>query len=270
MPFQHIRISFFVLLALIYVINLKEAYSQEKVLEVGEELQYEVSFGFIKLGYVKFTLSNSRKEGKKLIYNSKTEIKTYPEVPFIKLNEIFESEMESDEKELYSRNFYETNFKDRSITRTDYRFNYPKKLVKIIKETDGNIEKNDRIFIKDNVLYKDELSWHYGARINSFTNRNYNIPVFANSEESSVRYSFNVNKTVIKIEKYDYDIGVIKMEGTCDFTGFFGIKGEFLILLSDDEYRVPVKGYFNSSLGNVVWELISYKKNKWAPPAFLK
>ena len=59
------------------------------------------------------------------------------------------------------------------------------------------------------------------------------------------------------------------MEGTCDYTGFFGFKGEFLILLSDDE-RVPIKAYFNSSLGNVVWELISYKKNKWNLRLFLK
>ena len=60
------------------------------------------------------------------------------------------------------------------------------------------------------------------------------------------------------------------MEGTSDYTGLFGFKGEFLILLSDDEERVPLKAYFNSTLGNVVWELISYKKNKWSPPAFLK
>ncbi len=65
MPFQQIRISFFTI-ALICIFSSNEAYSQEKVLDVGEELQYEVSFGFIKLGYVKFILSNSRKEGKKL------------------------------------------------------------------------------------------------------------------------------------------------------------------------------------------------------------
>jgi hypothetical protein len=87
---------------------------------------------------------------------------------------------------------------------------------------------------------------------------------------SSVRYSFNSNKTVINIEKFDYDISVIKLEWISDFTGIFGFKGEFLILLSDDEYRVPIKAYFSSSLGNVVCELISYKKNLWKPPAFKK
>lgn len=269
MPVQNFRLSFFVL-TLIMSFDTKEAFLQEKVLEVGEELKYEVSYGFIKLGYMKFILSNFRKDGKKSVYNCKLEIKSYPEVPFIKINEIFESEMEFSEDELFSQKFYETNFKERSITRSDYKFNYLKSLVKITKETDGNVEKNIQLPIKKNVRYKDELSWQYDSRINSFTNKNYNIPVFVNEEESSIRYSFNVNKTVINVEKFDYDISVIKMEGISDYTGYFGFKGEFLILLSDDEYRVPIKAYFNSSLGNVVWELISFKKNKWQPPAFLK
>ncbi|MEO8209538.1 MAG: DUF3108 domain-containing protein [bacterium] len=269
MPFQLLRISFFVL-ALILKINTTEAYSQEKVMEVSEELKYEVSYGFIKLGYVKFVLSNFHKEGKKLIYHSKLEVKSYPEVPFIKINEILESEMEISKDGLFSKKFYETDFKDKSITRTDCKFNYIKNYIKLKVETDGNIEKNIPIQIKKNIRYRDELSWQYDSRINSFTNKNFNIPIFVNGEESSVRYSFNVNKTVIKIEKFDYDISVIKMEGTADYTGLFGFKGEFLILLSDDKERVPIKAYFNSTLGNVVWELISFKKTKWNPPAFLK
>lgn len=268
MPFQFLRISFFAW-ALIYY-NAAEAYSQEKVLEVGEELKYEISYGFIKLGYVKFILTGSRKDEKKTIYNSKLEIKSYPEVPFVKLNEIFESEMELDDDILFSKKFYETNFKEKSITRTDCKFSYSKNQVKVVKETDGNIEKDISLPIKKNVFYRDELSWQYDARINSFNNKNYNIPVFTESEETSVRYSFNVNKTVVNIEEFDYDISVIKMEGTSDYTGSFGFKGEFLILLSDDDYRVPIKAYFNSSLGNVVWELVSYKKAKWKPPSFLK
>lgn len=45
----------------------------------------------------------------------------------------------------------------------------------------------------------------------------------------------------MNIDKFKYEISVIKLEGTSDYTGFFGLKGEFLILLSDDDYRVPVK-----------------------------
>ncbi len=248
--------------------NLAEAFSQEKVLDVGEELKYELSYGFIKLGYVKYNITSVRKEGKKTICNAKLEVRSYPEVPFIKINKILESEMEYDDDELFSDKYYETSFKEKSITRTDYKFNYPKSIVKIFKETDGNVERDQRLQIKKDVNYRDEISWQYEYRLNSFSNKNYNIPVFANEEESSVRYSYNNNKTVVKIEKFKYDISVIKMEGISDYLGMFGFKGEFLILLSDDDYRVPIKAYYNSTLGNVVCELISYKKNKWQPPAF--
>jgi hypothetical protein len=269
MPLLITRMSFFAFL-IFFTMNAKEAYLQEKVMEVGEELKYELSFGFIKLGYIKFILSNTHKDGKKTVYNSKLEIKSYPEVPFIKINQIFESEMRYSQEELTSEKFYETSFKEKSITRTDYKFNHKKNIVKVLKETDGNIEKNSDFPVKKNVLYRDELSWQYESRLNSFSNKNYNVPVFANEEESSVRYSYNANKSVVNIENCAYEISVIKLEGISDFSGFFGFKGEFLILLSDDDYRVPVKAYFNSSLGNIVCELISYKKKSWKPPAFSK
>ncbi|MBS1517984.1 MAG: DUF3108 domain-containing protein [Bacteroidetes bacterium] len=269
MIFYILRRSFITAFLLICLIA-NEAFSQEKVLEVGEELKYEISYGFIKLGYMKFVLTNSRKDGKRTIYNAMLEVKTYPEVPFISVNDIFESEMEFSDGELFTNKFYESNFKNRSITRKDCRFNYKKNMIKYTKETDGDMELDLQLPMKENIKYRDELSWQYEFRLNSFSNKNYNIPVFTESEESSVRYSFNVNKTVIKIENTNYDIAVIKMEGTSDFTGLFGFKGEFLVLLSDDDYRIPIKAYFNSSLGNVVLELISYKKSKWTPPPFLK
>ncbi len=269
MPFRKFRMRFFVF-ALIIAVNPKESHSQEKVMDVGEELKYELSYGFIKLGYIKYILSGTHKDGKNLIYNAKLEVKSYPEVPFVKINQIYESEMELDNKELISNKFYETSFKDKSISRLDYKFDYDRNFVRVKQDTDGNTDKKLKVSIKKNVEYRDQLSWQYESRLNSFTNKNYNIPVFANEEESSVRYSYNSNKTVVNIENCEYEISVIKMEGTSDYSGFFGFKGEFLILISDDEFRVPVKAYFNSSLGNVVCELISYKKGNWKPPAFVK
>ncbi len=257
--------------ALLSLLSAEKLFSQEKVLEVGEELVYEVSYGFIKLGTLKYNLTSSHKEGKKLIYNARLEIKTYPEVPFVKLNDIFESEMEITDEKIFTDQFYETNFRERSISRTDCRFDYKKGNIKFKKETDGNIESDKVIKIEDDdTRFRDEITWQYDARRNSFTNKNYIVPVFKDGAETSVKYSFNFNKSVVKIEKFPYDISIIKMEGTADYTGFFGFKGEFLIMLSDDEKRVPIKAYFNSTLGNVVLELISYKKNKWTPPAYLK
>lgn len=265
--FKISRLSASVLVAAL----IQPVFAQEKVLDIGEELKYEVSFGFIKLGYIKYNLTSTHKEGKRIVYNARLEVKTYPEVPFVKLNDIFETEMEDSDEKLFTDQYYETNFREKSISRTDCRFDYKKKQIKLKKEIDGRQEEDRSFVFKDeDTRFRDEVSWQYDARRNSFASKNFIVPIFKDGTESSVRYSFNFNKTLVKIEKFDYDISVIKMEGTSDYTGFFGLKGEFLVMLSDDDQRVPIKAYFNSALGNVALELISYKKDKWKPPAFLK
>jgi hypothetical protein len=265
--------KFFVVTVSVFVISC-EVSSQEydKVLDIGELLKYEISYGFIKLGEVTFTLSNKRKEGKNWIYNAKFQIKTYPEIPFVKVNQIMETEMELEENEdsweLYSRKFYDTRFAEKSISRTEYSFDYKSRVLKVLSETDNVIDKEQVIAIGDNIRYKDRIAWQYNCRMHSFTNRNFNVPVFINDEATSIRYSYNANKTVVNIEKFDYDISVIKLEGTADYTGFFGFTGEFLIMYSADDFRVPIKLFFNSSLGQIVWELKDFKKRNWSPPRY--
>ena len=92
MPLIFPGVRCLILILIISLITI-DAHPQEKVLDIQEELKYELTFGFIKLGYMNFTLSNSRKDEKKTIYNSRLEIKTYPEVPFIEFNQIIESEI---------------------------------------------------------------------------------------------------------------------------------------------------------------------------------
>ncbi|MEZ4689856.1 MAG: DUF3108 domain-containing protein [Ignavibacteria bacterium] len=266
MPFNFPRVSCMILIILISLISV-EAHPQEKVMDVKEELKYEL-FRFYKTGLHEISLSIPvRAEKKQFIIQ--TEIKTYPEVPFIEFNQILNQKWN-----LMTTSYIQENISDQA-SRTN-PFQEPntnsiiKGSIKINVETNGNVEKDISVPIEDGTKYRDRLSWIYESRINSFSNKNFNIPVFANDSISSVRYSFNANKTVVNTETFDYDISVIKLEGITDFTGIFGFKGEFLILLSDDEYRVPIKAYFNSSLGNVTCELISYKKDLWKPPAFKK
>ncbi len=81
-------------------------------------------------------------------HNAKLEVKSYPEVPFVKINQIYESEMELDNKELISNKFYETSFKDKSISRLDYKFDYDRNFVRVKQDTDGNTDKKLKVSIK--------------------------------------------------------------------------------------------------------------------------
>lgn len=244
------------------------SYGQAKVLDQSEELKYTVYFGFIKLGEVKIKMSKIETEDSKKVCNAIGYIKSFDGVPFVTLNNIFESEMEISKEQLYSKKFYATEFKDKDIAKTDYRFNYDSSKVKVIKEMNNKIERNETISFNKGIRFQDGLSIFYSARMNSFANKNYNIPIFINEGQSSVKYSFNINKDVVSVGSVDYDISVIKIAGVADFTGVFGLTGEFVGWFSDDDYRVPIKAQLNVLIGSITLELSSYKKANWKPPVF--
>lgn len=253
---------------LIVLIFLCNSYAENKILEVGEELNYKVYYGFIKLGEVKFKISGYDVSTKR--YTATAELKNYEALPLIKINYFFESTMQSKGDSLYSVRFYSSEFKDKDINHIDYKFDYEKGI--IIAKNDKNFlnEEKKEIKIDEKKRFQDGLSLFYNARIHSLVNKNYIVPVYINSQESTVNYSFNMNKDAVSSDLKDYDMSTIKIIGTAHFIGVFGLTGEFMSWLSDDNARVPLKAKFNVSIGNITLELTSYKKKNWSPPIYDK
>lgn len=243
-------------------------FSHDKILEVGEELSYKVYYGFIKLGEVKFKISSYDAATKK--YTATAELKNYEALPLIKINYFFESTMLSKGDSLYSYRFYSSEFKDKDINHIDYVFDYDKGV--IIAKSDRNFQNEEKkeIKINEKKRFQDGLSLFYNARIHSLVNKNYIVPVYINSQESTVNYSFNMNKDVVSSDLKSYDMSAVKIIGTAHFIGVFGLTGEFMAWLSDDDARVPLKAKFNVSIGNITLELTSYKKKNWSPPVYDK
>ena len=243
-------------------------FSQNKLLEVGEELSYKVYYGFIKLGEVKFKISSYDASTKK--YTATAELKNYEALPLVKINYFFESTMISKGDSLYAYRFYSSEFKEKDINHIDYVFDYEKNV--IIAKSDRNFQNEERkeIKIDANKRFQDGLSLFYDARIHSLVNKNYIVPVYINGDESTVNYSFNMNKDVVSSDLRSYDMSAIKIIGTAHFVGVFGLTGEFVGWLSDDDARVPLKAKFNVSIGSITLELASYKKKNWSPPVYDK
>lgn len=265
---MRMKFPLYILLVSSFFTYSKNLYSQEKILEVGEVLVYEVYYGFIKLGKVDFSVTDTYTEDNKKYYTAIAKIKSYEGVPFVELNYIFSTVMNYDKKEIFTTKFYSTEFKKKSITNIIYDFDYTGGEILIEKETDGNIELESKVTIPENKKYQDGLSLFYNARMQSFENKNYNIPVFINEKDSYVKYSFNLLPDEITIDKFDYDVAVVKIAGSAGFTGVFGLSGEFAAFLSADEFRIPIKAQFNVLIGSVTLELIDYKRKNWVAPRF--
>lgn len=263
-----------ILLSFIFVSHIYP--QQDKIVEIGEELNYSVYYGFIKLGEVKFKITGKSKENKKDLYTSTASIKSFESIPLVNINYIFESIMMYDKSEVHSTKFTATEFKDKSITNIYYTFDYEDKKIRTIKEVDGIEEAKNDFKLEKDKLYQDGLSLFYNARLQSLSDKiketggRYNVPVYINEKESSVRYSFNTKPENVDIDMVDYDIKCIRVAGVADFVGVFGLTGEFAGWFSDDEWRVPIKAKFNVTIGSITLELTSFKKRNWTAPPFNK
>jgi hypothetical protein len=265
-----------IILILFCFILFSNIYVEAQVLEIGEELTYKVYYHFIKLGEVNLKISDKYKEDDYMVYSAIASIKSYEGVPFVNLNYKFLTKMRYKDNELYPLYFNATEFKKKSaearynsITISDYYFDHENNFLKITRQTDMVLERDDTIKFDKLPKFQDGLSVFYNARVGSLKPKPYRIPVFMNEEESNINYSFNMNEDVVSIESADYDISTIKIEGMALFKkAIFGLTGEFTGWLSKDLARVPVKAQFNVIIGKITMELSSYKKAGWKPPKF--
>lgn len=248
---------------MLIVINPSIIFSQGKLFSAGEELKYVVSYGFIKFGEVTMNLADIKKEKEETILSARCNMHSYEGIPFVDLNSIFESDMIFDGKEIYSTRFKATEYHDDGIITIEYKFHYDSALVHVKKVNKGKTERDENIKINKNVRFQDGLSMFYCARLNSFAVKNYMIPVFMNEAETSVNYFFASQPEKISIALFDKDISCMRCSGTANFTGVFGLSGEFSGWFSDDEARIPIKSQLNVTIGSITLELDSFKRVGW-------
>jgi Protein of unknown function (DUF3108) len=251
------------LLTVFCILFITDIYSQDKVLQEGEELNYVVYYGFIKLGEVNTKITGKKVENDVTVYTSRSTMKSYNGIPFVSLNSVFESEMVYDGKQLYSKRFKTVEHKEDATVTIEYKFNYDSNYVYVVKNNNGKIERDEKIKFNPNVKFQDGLSLLYFARVNSFSNENFLVPVFMNEAETSVNYYFSSQNEDVSISNFENEINCRKCNGLANFEGVFGLSGEFIGWFSNDESRIPIKAQLNVMIGNVTLELDSFKRNGW-------
>ena len=54
--------------------------------------------------------------------------------------------------------------------------------------------------------------------------------------------------------------------GTADFTGIYGMSGDFEGWFSNDEARIPILAKMKVIIGSVTIELTRWTRTGWSPP----
>ncbi len=233
-----------------------------QVFDVGEELTYNVRYGFIDLGQVRITTINKVRTATFVGYNCKARIDSYQGVPFVDLHATFESLMDSS---IFSRTFLGKTKEDKSWEFSRYTFDYPHSMV--ILETgnkDTVVEHRDTLEV--NEPYNDGLSLFFFAREHLMSGTQMNIPTLVKEKKVNTSISFSSKRTSVDIDGIDYPIDVVHFDGTAGFVGIFGLTGDFEGWFSNDAARVPVLAKMKVIIGSVTIELMRWKRPGWTPP----
>jgi hypothetical protein len=232
-------------------------------LTIGESLDYEVSYSFIKLGMIKMRVLDKFNRDGRTIYKLKSFIDSY-NIPLVSLHNVFESEMDD---ELFSHQFIGSELIDNEWRYSKYDFNYPKNKAFLEK---GYASKNSIIW-KDTAdlkgkKYQDGLDLFYFARSSLFSQKTLYIPVLITDKTEVTSIKYPCEKDDVDIDAVKYPVDVLKFEGRADFVGIMGLTGKFTGWFSNDYARIPIAAKMHVIIGSIYIELKSWNRPGWSPP----
>lgn len=238
-----------------------------KNLQVGEELTYEVSYSFIKLGQIKIVVENKKEENGQTLYSTIGYIDSYSGLPFVDLHQIYESTLNSNYYSVFFRGLVK---KKEYTTYTDYSFDYKKSIIHIKK---GKIEP-PQLWTDSTAPapfeYQDGLSLLYYARIHSGESMSVNLPCFVKEESTDTKINFYSPISGVEIDAVKYPIACTHLDGEMKFISIFGLTGYFEGWFSNDDASVPIVAKLKLIIGSVRVELKTWKRAEWIPPEYTK
>lgn len=237
------------------------------VLQVGEELTYNVSYASINIGQVRVNILEKVAAGGKNFYKAIAYIDSYSGIPFVNLHVIYESHFE---ESIFSQGFRSRVKEDSKWYETLYEFDYPGKRMHVRKGWLGSNKVNIRDSLQLDTLYQDGLSLYYYARQHLRLGRQVIIPTMIREEKVRTAIDFYNKRTSVEIDAVKYPVDVIEFEGNAEFVGVYGMTGGFQGWFSNDEANVPILAKMNVLVGNVRIELTRWKRPGWNPPQFVE
>ena len=228
----------------------------------GEELVYNVRYAFFNLGQIRIKTFNTTSVDGRPATITRALIDSYRGVPFVDLHAVFESTID---QMMYSRRFMGKITQDDTWDFSRYHFDYDNNRVTVeMGQQDTVIAQRETLAVK--MPYQDGLSLFFLARDGLFSGKTANVPTMIKEKQVNTIIAFSDKRTSVEIDAVNYPIEVAQFEGTLEFTGIFGLTGDFEGWFSNDEARIPILAKMKVLIGSVTVELMDWKRPGWTPP----
>jgi hypothetical protein len=244
---------------------------QSSFLQVGEELEYAVSYSFFSIGTITFKILDKGIRNGRPFFRTRAIIESNPSLNWLKEVHIrFYGEIDDS---IFSNYWISEDSSSKEVNYHSLSFNYDdSELVyeKGVVDQSGvrNVLKMDSIHI--NGPGQDGLSLFFFARAHARERREVTVPTFIENKEANAHINFQNKVEDADIDAVKYPVETVFLDGRADFVGVVGMTGGFRGWFSNDVARIPIVARLNVWLGSIKVQLKSWKRQGWQPPQYLE
>ena len=245
---------------------------ESKMLEVGEELEYTVSYSFFTIGTIRTKVIGKEQRNGRTVYRSTAIIESNPGLSWlVDLHIQFYSEMDPG---VYSHFWVEDDSSKKEINFKRFRFDYDnnKAYLEVGKKLSTNerrVDSRDTVSITDHC--QDGLSLLFYAREHVHEQREARVPTLIDYKQVYTYINFMNKHESADIDAVDHPVDVVAFDGKADYVGIFGLTGGFRGWFSNDEAQIPILARMNVILGSVKIQLTKWNRSDgWQPPKYVE
>jgi hypothetical protein len=240
-----------------------DATSGGAMFQVGEELEYDVTFLSLSLGRIRVRVDSLVTRNGRPAWCAHCDIDSRAGIPFVSLHTVYRSQI--DEGQGYSHGFVASDeLKDGSWMFTKYNFDYPNKKFTVQEGKGNEVWKNQEI--QTPLRWCDGCSLFFYARKNANMKKSVTIPTVMMSDTVFTSINFLGEQESQEIDAAQYPIDCTHFVGDARWTGVYGLTGKFEGWFSNDVASIPIKAKMKLYVGSVWVELVRWNRSGWNPP----
>lgn len=236
--------------------NSGVAPTMEKIIDAREVFEFEVSYGFMTLGWVDVEILPDTTFNGEHAYHFRTRIRSNNRIPLVGTRIVnYESIFQFNDQWPFSYVFWRDDIHDDDFDRVRVLFDRDEGMVHFYERG----EYQESLELEEPASGGDII--FYYSRLFAGLETAYNLPVYTENEKGTVRAESSDRVEYRSYDAFDDPIPTFMSEGTADVEGPFGFRGRFRSWFSTDDLRIPVEAHVRIIFGNVKVRLISYERN---------
>lgn len=245
------------------LLSLSAAVAAAQLLQLGEELEYDVSYFGISLGRIRIVTEAVDTLNGIPAVRTAAYMQSHPNIPFLSLWGVFYSWLDTSAAFTYR---FEGRVRqgDEPEQYGKYVFDYTRRVLVAEEWRGGKLAIRRQYTLRTRM--NEGLSILFAARRFLTSGKVYRFPTVVTADTFATVIHFTGRRELVRISALPYPIRTVYFRGSANWTGVYGLTGSFEGWFSDDEARVPIRAKMRVYVGNVTIELIRWKRAGWQPP----